>query len=264
MYKQIKRGETMSIRRKQFMKTLHYWLRGIRFYIAVASLLVTGFVIWWAFSLYGGTTLYPIRIEEIFAWLALSLMILAITIIPLYKVLPKLPGRAVWFDARRLIGVSAAWFATLHASIVYISLFKMANPIHLPSFYQRSFLVGASALLILLLMAFTSFNKAFQSMGIWWHRLHRFIYLAIGLTLLHAFMIGVHATNVPILITLCVISTLLILLYVRILFSNKGKTSSWQLIGVIAMTIFLAIVLIYGFQQHNHNQYLAGHKVSAS
>jgi DMSO/TMAO reductase YedYZ heme-binding membrane subunit len=226
----------------------NYWLKGIRFYIAIGSGLVTLFVILWAHAAYAGTTLYPTRIEEVFAWLAVVLVALAVAIGPTFKVLPRLPGKSLFFDARRLIGVSAAWFATLHAGIAFGALFKFPNPLSLPADYQRSFLFGAGALLILLAMAFTSFDKAFSSMGIWWFRLHRLVYVAIGLTLLHAFGIGVHATNLlPLLLISIGVATVLGMhVYVSLI---KRSPSRLQIATILSMTVFLVVVLTYGFTQ---------------
>ncbi len=169
------------------MATFKHWLTGVRFYIAGATLLVTGLVVWWTETAYGGSSLTTIRCQETFAWLALSLMVLAISIGPTAKLFPKLPGKSILFEARRLIGVSAAWFATLHVGIAYFVQFSTANPFSLPAEYRNAFGLGVVALAILLAMAFTSFDKAFNGMGIWWFRLHRFIYVAIMLVLFHIF-----------------------------------------------------------------------------
>lgn len=231
------------------LNTLRYWVRGVRFYIACGALLITLETIWWAHAAYGGSTLYPTRIEEVYAWLAVGLLTVAVSIGPVYKLFPKLPAKRILEDGRRWIGISAAWFSLLHVLIAYFTLFKGSNPLQLPKAYQESFLVGIIALLILLAMALTSFDKAFKSMGIWWFRLHRLVYVAIVLTLLHAFLIGVHATDLPVLIIISSLVGLLILAYVWIAFVRK-RPSRWQLITIMAMTLLLIAVLYYGFSQH--------------
>jgi len=231
------------------LDTLRYWVRGVRFYIACGTLLITLETVWWVHTAYGGSALYPTRTEEVYAWLAVGFLTIAVSIGPAYKLFPKLPARRVVEEARRWVGISAAWFSLLHVLVAYFTLFKGSNPLQLPKVYQESFLVGAIALLILLAMALTSFDKAFKSMGIWWFRLHRLVYVAIVLILLHAFLIGVHATNLPVLIILCGLVGLLLFAYVWIAFVRKRPTR-WQLITITTMAILLIAVLYYGFSQH--------------
>jgi sulfoxide reductase heme-binding subunit YedZ len=171
-------------------QTLEHWRSGIRLYIAIAAGVVTLEVWWWASVAYGGSPLFAIRLEEVFAWLALGLLVFTMLIGPAYKIWPQLPGKMIMRDARRLTGVAAAWFAALHASINYIALFKWANPLNLPTKYQQAFLLGVTALLILLALAFTSFDRAFRGLGIWWFRLHRLVYFALVLSILHMYLIG--------------------------------------------------------------------------
>jgi sulfoxide reductase heme-binding subunit YedZ len=234
------------------MNTLRYWLKGIRFYIAVGSLIVTVLTIWWAQTAYGGGQLATIRTQEIFAWLATLLLTMAISIGPTYKLFPHLVGRKLLFDARRLVGISAAWFAVLHAGTAYIVQFGTVNPLHLPANFRTAFAIGAVALLILLAMALTSFDKAFRSMGIWWFRLHRLVYVAALLVLVHIFIIGVHATQAGVFIVLGVVSLLLLFSNVVIALKYR-KTSSWRLIDMASVAIVLGLTLHYGLnQQHRY------------
>jgi sulfoxide reductase heme-binding subunit YedZ len=242
------------------MKVLRFWLQGIRFYIAVGSLLLTALVIWWAHSAYAGTSLYGSRIEEVFAWLATGLLASALAIGPTMKLFPSMPGRQILFDARRLIGVSAAWFATLHVTIAYASQFKWSNPLALPSLYQRSFIFGSIALLILLAMAFTSFDGAFNKLGIWWFRLHRLVYVAAVSLLIHAFLTGVHATQM---LTISIIATVCIGFMVAhsTLLFRASKVSKWQIITVLTMGIVLTGVITFGVTQHTSQAKLAAYGV---
>lgn len=235
------------------METFRFWLKGIRLYIALGSGIITIFVAWWAAVAYGGTVLYPTRVEEVYGWLAVGLLATALAIGPIYRLFNRLPGKIIVFEARRMIGVSAAWFALLHASITYLSLFKAANPLSLPLIYKQSFVLGLLALLVLLAMAFTSFDAAIRKMGIWWFRLHRFIYLAAGLTLLHIFMIGTHATSLITLMILFGISALLVVAYGIIILTNRRKVSLWQIIGLCLAIILLILVFRYGFAERSVN-----------
>lgn len=234
------------------------WRYGIRLYIAVAVVLVTLQTWWWANVTYGGSTLAATRMEEVFAWLSLAMITLAVSIGPTYKLVPRLPGRKLMADARRLIGVGAAWFASLHVIIAYDTLFKLANPLTLPQSYQQSFAVGMIALAILLAMAFTSFDRAFKGMGIWWFRLHRFVYIALLAILLHAFMTGAHAAGWVALISLTVAAGYLIAIHSYLAFVRAKRPTTWQLLA-ITYTLFLLITIFnYGYGQHLGYNPLAG------
>ncbi len=228
---------------------LLHWTRGIRLYIGIAALLFTALSIWWAQSVYGGTSLFAIRLEQLYAWLGLGLIAMAVTIGPLCSVWSSIPGKQMLFDARRLLGVSAAWFSTLHVFISYGALFRFANPFTLPTLYQQAFAIGAGASLILLAMAFTSFDKAFHGMGIWWFRLHRFVYGAILLALIHAFMIGSHATSLIALVLLTIAGVFILGLHGYLLRTSRKPTSKLQKVTVVTIGLLLCITFAYGFNQ---------------
>ncbi len=244
--------------------TLGHWRKGVRLYIAVATLVVTLETWWWASASYSGTILFATRLEEVYAWLALGLLIMAVAIGPVYSTWPRLPLKSIMFDARRLIGISAAWFASLHATIAYVALFNSANPLDLPRNYQQSFGLAVVGIIILLVMAFTSFDRAFRGMGIWWFRLHRFVYAALLVSLLHAFMIGVHATGWPELIALSVAALVILSLHVYIAFIRAERPTIWQILAISCTALLLVVIFNYGYGQklgynpiegrHQHHQ----------
>jgi DMSO/TMAO reductase YedYZ heme-binding membrane subunit len=234
------------------LKTLTYWRRGIRLYIGLGVALVTLEVWWWASASYSGSLLFATRMEEVFAWLALAMICMAVSIGPVYSIWPRLYGKRIMSDARRLIGVGGAWFASLHILIAYISLFKVANPLSLPVNYQRSFLLGSVGAVVLLAMAFTSFDRAFKGMGIWWFRLHRFVYLALVVILLHAFIIGVHATDLPVLIGLTVVAVSLLAMHSYIAFIRSKRPTIWQILAIGGTGVLLVLVFWYGYGHRVH------------
>lgn len=180
-------------------KIIRTWIAGVRFYIAISIALITLEVLWLSETLYSGGSLATIRLEETYGWLSIGFLSVALLIGPTLTVFKRLPGRRQLLEARRLIGIGAAWFALLHSLITYIAQFKSVNPLDLPFAYQRAFLVGLFALIILLALAATSFNRAFRAMGIWWFRLHRLVYIAAVLVVVHVALIGVHAKTAPVL-----------------------------------------------------------------
>jgi sulfoxide reductase heme-binding subunit YedZ len=226
-----------------------YWLGGIRLYIGVAAVLLTLEVWWWAQTLFGGTQLEAIRIQEIFAWLSIIFLALTLLVGPVTKLSPKIPGIAVIRDSRRALGIAAAWFATLHVSISYFKQFEAANPLTLPLSYQHAMLLGVIALLILLAMAATSVNILMKKMGVWWFRLHRLVYPAVILTLIHAFMIGAHAVTTTVLIILSCIILFWIGLNI-VLLVRAPEVKAGRVLSVSLCIMVLAATLTYGLSQH--------------
>ncbi len=235
-------------------QTFRHWLHGIRFYIAVAIGFISLEVWWWASVNFAGSNLFGIRLAEAYAWFAVGFLTVALSIGPSYKVFRKLPAKRLAFESRRLLGIGAAWFSSLHIAVAYVSLFRLTNPFILPGTYQRSFLLGGVAWLILLAMAFTSFNAAMRRMGTWWFRLHRLVYLAAALSLLHAFTIGTHAARPAALITLGVLSGGLLVLHSLAIIKQGKPVTKWQLAAVGVVAAGLVIVFNYGYNQRNQYQ----------
>ena len=231
------------------MKTLRYWAAGIRLYIALAGIVLAAEIWWWSYAVYGSSTQGVIRMQEIYAWTAVGLLVSALSIGPLLKIAPHLPGKQLLRDARRMLGVMAAAFAVLHAMINYVGLFGAANPLQLAPAYQRSFLLGAGALVILLLMAATSFDAAFRMMGIWWFRLHRLIYGAGLMVLMHAFMIGSHASSLLTFSTLAV-ATILLLGVHSFFVVRQERPPYVQVISVTLSVVFAVAILNYGLTKY--------------
>src|SRR6266496_4663227 len=233
------------------------WLRGIRLYIACVVVLLTLEVVWWAVVSYDDNRLRALRIEEVYGWLSLGMLTLALGIGPALKLFPHIPGAMIIRDARRMVGIGAAWCAALHTVISYDALFHLENPLSLATPYQQSFVAGMGALIILLAMAFTSFDKAFHKMGKWWFRLHRLIYAAVIIILLHTFMIGSHATTLPTLATIAV--TCLALVSAHIWIAFRGQTPTiWQIITISYMAIFLLAALNYGLTRQLGYNFIGG------
>jgi DMSO/TMAO reductase YedYZ heme-binding membrane subunit len=246
------------------LDTINHWRKGVRLYIGFAVVLVTIEIWWWASASYSGSSLFATRLEEAYAWLSLSMLAVAVSIGPAHSIWPRLYGKKIMYDARRLIGVGAAWFASLHITIAYVALFKAANPLNLPKSYQQSFALGLLAMIILLAMAFTSFDRAFKDLGIWWFRVHRFVYMALLLALLHAFVVGVHATQWPVLIILTAAALFILGMHVYLAFIRAPRPTTWQLLAVGGAAVLLVTIFSFGYGQklgynpitreHQHSQ----------
>lgn len=139
-------------------------------------------------------SLQTIRIEQAYGFLALLLLYLAMLASPLTKVFPNLTGRDSYLHARRAIGVSAFYYASLHS---YLTFFRQLDGFggvkYLDRTYSLSLLFGAFALGVLCTMAATSFDWVVDRMGYrHWKLLHRLVYLASVAVLAHVILIGPH------------------------------------------------------------------------
>lgn len=113
---------------------------------------------------------------------AIRTLVLALAVTPL-RYLLNLPW--LW-QMRRMVGLFAFFYAALHLTVfvfLYLGLDWQALGREIA---ERPYItVGFAAFLLLLLMAVTSFAKAQRAMGRNWKRLHRAIYVASVLAVLH-------------------------------------------------------------------------------
>jgi DMSO/TMAO reductase YedYZ heme-binding membrane subunit len=228
---------------------LKYWFGGVRIYIAFAAVIVTLEAWWWSATLFGGGQLMVIRLQEVYAWICVGLLATVLAIGPVTKLFPKLPGKTQIFDSRRAFGLSAAWFATLHILLTYFKQFNAVNPFSLPTNYKWAMLYGVIALAILLAMAATSVNAVFNKWGIWWFRLHRLVYAAVILILVHAFMIGSQATDTGALIALSSAALLWVGANLALLMKTP-KVQPARVASVCVAILLLGGVLTFGLNQH--------------
>jgi methionine sulfoxide reductase heme-binding subunit len=88
--------------------------------------------------------------------------------------------------ARRPLGLYAFTFATLHL-LTFVGLdFGFNWNFLLPEFVEKPYIwVGLSAFLILLALALTSSRWSMRTLGKNWKKLHRLVYVAGGLAVVH-------------------------------------------------------------------------------
>ncbi|OGE88461.1 MAG: hypothetical protein A2722_01000 [Candidatus Doudnabacteria bacterium RIFCSPHIGHO2_01_FULL_50_11] len=137
-----------------------------------------------------------IRLGQWYALCATAFLYIALLISPLYVAFSSLPGRAYAIRARRAIGVSAYFFTLLHSSIEFFGLLGGLGGLRfLPNKYLIAISLSFTALVILSLMAATSFDRMVILLGRRWKQLHRFVYLAGLLIIIHALLLGTHYAN---------------------------------------------------------------------
>jgi sulfoxide reductase heme-binding subunit YedZ len=89
-------------------------------------------------------------------------------------------------SARRTLGLYAFMFAAIHFSIfIWLDYGLDLSLLLVEIVEKRYILVGAGALLILVSLAMTSFKWWMKRLGKNWKRLHRLVYLAGVLVIVH-------------------------------------------------------------------------------
>ena len=124
-------------------------------------------------------------IETALRWtgrLAVVLLLLSLTCTPLNKIF-KLPriGRL-----RKPLGLYAALYAALHFAAFAVWDYSLQLDTIWSEIFNKPFiLLGLAALVILSLLAATSFRYWLRKLGKKWFRLHRLVYAAAVLVILH-------------------------------------------------------------------------------
>ena len=166
---------------------------------------------------------------------------LALLITPLSQVLP--PAYRAWLiPARRPLGVAAFGASVVHTAIGFWGeLGGFSGIPFLTHDYKVSLLLTTAALLILLVLATTSFDKAISYLsGPRWKWLHRSVYLASYLIILHVLKLGSHYSSVTPLFRLSFVflSFLLILEALRI--DRKLQATRFRTVGFGVVSLLTA------------------------
>jgi DMSO/TMAO reductase YedYZ heme-binding membrane subunit len=164
----------------------------IRLYVLLAGLALSAGIYGYVAATIPAGNLRVIRLTEIYALTAAFYLYVVLMIGPAVYMFRSLPFRGPIYRARRALGVSAAYFALLHASLAFFGeLGGFAGLPFLSTKYLVAITLSSAALLILLLMAATSFDKAVAYLSFRrWKFLHRFVYLAGVLIVIHALILG--------------------------------------------------------------------------
>lgn len=220
-----------------------------RFYILVFSFLLSVAVFAWLRLVIEGDQLLFIRAQQIYGLLCLIFWYVALIISPLGHLIGKHRMKHIEFS-RRAIGVSAFYFALLHAVIaLFGQLGGLGQLQYLPELFIWSLIGGAVALLVLGLMSATSFDAVIRFMTFRkWKWLHRLVYIAGILVILHVWMIGTHlaypwAQGIG-LIALSVLFGLEILRAVRVTSEKKWHLSRSEIAGIVITLWVVVVVLI--------------------
>lgn len=150
----------------------------------VVHLLAWGLAAWLAWDAWSGNlTVNPIQAAtQRTGKYALVLLVLSLACTPLNTLF----GFRQLLAVRRALGLYAFMFAAAHFAIfIWIDYGFDWEFIRLEIIDKRFILVGAAALTILTLLAATSFQWWMKRLGKRWKSLHRLVYLAAPLVVLH-------------------------------------------------------------------------------
>lgn len=216
-----------------------------RFYILATSLFIAlniyGF---WVYMIPVGS-LQTIRLVQTYALVATLYLYITLMIGAFYANFKVSFARAFLFKARRALGVSAFFFASLHATIAFYGLLGgWSGLFFLGGNYILSISIGFIVLIILTLLAATSFDYMVSLLGRKWKMLHRFVYLAGLLSVVHALLLGSHFSDLSRLIPTIYFVLLIILLCLEGLRIDKKITEKMSSIPRFVIATILAILFI--------------------
>ena len=165
-----------------------------RFWILTSGITISFFIAGFIQLFVPAGSLQTIRIEQMFAFVSLLLLYLALLASPFTRVFPRARINTYYLHARRAIGVLAFYFAFLHASISFFSQLNGFDGLgYLDARYGLSMVLGLGALCVLAIMTMTSMDWVVHAMHFKnWKRLHRLVYIAGVAILIHAVLIGSH------------------------------------------------------------------------
>ncbi|WP_122221910.1 protein-methionine-sulfoxide reductase heme-binding subunit MsrQ, partial [Pseudomonas syringae group genomosp. 3] len=123
---------------------------------------------------------------ENFGLATLIMLLIALAMTPLQR----LTGWPGWIAARRQLGLWCFAYVVLHMTMYALFVLGLDwGQLGVELVRRPYIIVGALAFLCLLVLAVTSNRYSQRRMGSRWKKLHRLVYLILGLGLLHMFWI---------------------------------------------------------------------------
>jgi len=166
-------------------------------YGAIVGLLIIG-----AYYIVGAGAIGEVFRFDIGPWLGrIALALLGIVVLPgiLGRFKIEIPITRIITLFRRQLGITVFLLALTHYEFVRgIPLLSGQIPFKLP--FPLFETVSFYALMIMFFMFLTSNNPSIKKLGKWWKRLHRLIYLAVWLLVLHTGLQRISIWSVLILI----------------------------------------------------------------
>lgn len=236
----------------------------LRFYVLTSAIILSIAIACWLRLHIPSDQLFYIRTQQVFGFVALMYWYVALVLSPLSKIFGKRGTMGYLLFSRRAIGVSAAYFAFMHAAVAFWGQMGGSKGLQfLPERFQWSLAFGLFGLIVLALMAVTSFDKVVKYMTFRrWKWLHRVGYIAGILVLLHVWMIATHvgyfAVQWSLAVMLIVLSWLeafrVSLALGKKYKSLKGKEEAviFLIWGLCLLAIFSTPRLVKNYHQERH------------
>lgn len=225
--------------------------KNIRFYILAASFLLSLFIYVWVIGTNISFTSQTAKLTRWYGLISVFFLYITLLIGPFFYTFTIFPKKLskLFSKSRRALGVSVFYFALLHSVIPFFTqlggFFGLA---FLSNKYLISLSLGAIALLIFFFLTITSLDYAVTIMEFKnWKLLHRLIYLAGFLLLIHILMLGSDFITINTAIPQLSILLLLFLLYLearRFDFFLREKFSTLPALG-FTTSFVLFLVLFY-------------------
>jgi sulfoxide reductase heme-binding subunit YedZ len=173
------------------MKPWHFrWARGLIYTGALIAAVAVALAAKWDQPDLGQVL---VAARQLFGLWALGFLLASMLLGPLTAIFPWLPLRPSLMYARRAVGVSALFFAHLHVAAYAGSLVRRDwHELYTPGLlWVVGLSLGALAAIDLITLAVTSRDASVKAMGgRKWKRLHRSVYVALPVILLHALFVG--------------------------------------------------------------------------
>lgn len=187
-----------------------------------------------------------------------SFILLYFTLLPspLYAVFPQFPYKQIYVKARKALGVSSFFFALIHS---YLGFFQFVGGFEGLQFWSSRFawslFIGFISLLILTVLAITSLKYFIKRLGKYWKVLHRSIYVAGVLILIHGVTVTIHIINLQIYLVIAYIFlTLLFTLEAIRLDKHLNKYKHIPSYSITKVLLPIAVVLLFwSFFFMNHH-----------
>lgn len=169
-------------------------LYNIRFYVLSASIILSLAIYLWIVSTISLGISQTAKLVEVYGLLSIIYLYLTLLAGPFCYTFRSFPYREQYLKARRSLGVATFYFAFLHTAISFFGqLGGFAGFGFLDNNYLLAVVIGFIALFIFSLLAITSFDYFVAKLSFpKWKLLHRFVYLAGILVLVHTVMLGTH------------------------------------------------------------------------
>ncbi len=225
-----------------------------RFYVLILSVFAASSIFLLVRNIEPQGQQQVVKLTQYYAFSAIIFLYFALLIGPVTKVLAAIPVRlkSQLIHVRRPLGVSAFFFAILHASFAFFGqLGGLSGLFFLSEKYLFAISLSFTALVILSLMAATSFDFMIQKLGYGrWKALHRFVYLAAILIVTHALLLGTHFADISALIPQICLIALVVLLFFEALAIDLYVKNRYKILpkfgfGFVVFLIISVVAIFY-------------------